>query len=562
MLTFLVIFVVVTIFFSLLVFLFYHYFFLKEYVFRKKNKFDIKLKYLDFVLGEQDKKYIDRLENISKINTSFEGVFISKNDKLKSLISISENIKNEINEVWNKKIINKNYKGIKKDFYFFKKKIKKFEIDVIDFNDDLVQIFKPEESYKIFFLEIKKKFNMIKEFYKNNNKLRFLEKSYDCVFKDIGVFFTEFSKNIECANYNEVSNILTQLDKIINELEKINVEMPKLCSVVFETISNKISFLENEFKNMISKKYNVKFLLNDDYLLNLKKKYSDLILDLKKFNYKKVSKESELIVNEIDNLLLSLSKEKEARDKFEKEINDIFLYENNVEKKIIKFFNFFSKIKKIYVVPKNKEDEFNEIRIFFDKEIIFLKRLLDNSICNTESKIYSVLFSKMVIFKEKVQKIEKKIDDFFNYLNSFKNNIEDIYDNILNFYYSLRKAEKIIRDVNIDAFTNKYFNKVKNIYDRVENIYSFLNKIPINIEKINDLFNTYLKCEADSIINMINKDFNMMKLIEKKIIILNQNRSLDKVNDIVKQSEFFFYKADFEKSFNIIADFENGDLKK
>lgn len=516
-----------------------------------KNKFDIKLKYLDFVLKEQSKNYVNRLEHISKINVSYKEIFAIKSNNLKLLLSKNKNITNEINDIWNKDS-NKNYKKIKNYFYFFKKKIKKFEIDVISFNDSLIQIFKQEEDYKVIFLEIKEKFNLIKEFYQQNSELHLLEKSYDCIFKDIGIFFTEFNENIECAKYDEAFKVLTQLNKIIDELEKINVEMPKLCSTVFKIIPDKIYFLEKEFKNMIKEKYNIEFLLNDDSFLALKNKYSDMVLDLEKFNYKKVLKESNFFIDEINNLLSSFLKEKEAREKFEREINDIFLYENNVEKKIVKFFNFFSKIKKIYVVSKEKENEFNEIKVFFDKEIIFLKRLLDNSICNTENKIYSVLFSKMIFFKEKTQKIEKKIDDFFNYLNLFKSNVEDIYDNISNFYFSLRKTEKIIRDINIDAFTKKYSDKINKIYDYIEKIYSFLMKTPIDIEKINDLFNTYLKCEADSIINMINKEFNIMKLIEKKIMILNQNRLLDKIDNIIKQSEIFFYKGDFEKSFNII----------
>lgn len=551
MLIFLLILIITVISFILFLILFYYCFFIKKYVLMTKNKFDIKLKYLDFVLKEQSKNYVNRLEHISKINVSYKEIFAIKSNNLKLLLSKNKNITNEINDIWNKDS-NKNYKKIKNYFYFFKKKIKKFEIDVISFNDSLIQIFKQEEDYKVIFLEIKEKFNLIKEFYQQNNELHLLEKSYDCVFKDIGIFFTEFNENIECAKYDEAFKVLTQLNKIIDELEKINVEMPKLCSTVFKIIPDKISFLEKEFKNMIKEKYNIEFLLNDDSFLALKNRYSDMVLDLEKFNYKKVLKESNFFIDEINNLLSSFLKEKEAREKFEREINDIFLYENNVEKKIVKFFNFFSKIKKIYVVSKEKESEFNEIKVSFDKEIIFLKRLLDNSICNTENKIYSVLFSKMIFFKEKTQKIEKKIDDFFNYLNLFKNNVEDIYDNISNFYFSLRKTEKIIRDINIDAFTKKYSDKINKIYDYIEKIYSFLMKTPIDIEKINDLFNTYLKCEADSIINMINKEFNIMKLIEKKIMILNQNRLLDKIDNIIKQSEIFFYKGDFEKSFNII----------
>lgn len=551
MLIFLLILIITVISFILFLILFYYCFFIKKYVLMTKNKFDIKLKYLDFVLKEQSKNYVNRLEHISKINVSYKEIFAIKSNNLKLLLSKNKNITDEINDIWNKDS-NKNYKKIKNYFYFFKKKIKKFEIDVISFNDSLIQIFKQEEDYKVIFLEIKEKFNLIKEFYQQNSELHLLEKSYDCIFKDIGIFFTEFNENIECAKYDEAFKVLTQLNKIIDELEKINVEMPKLCSTVFKIIPDKISFLEKEFKNMIKEKYNIEFLLNDDSFLALKNRYSDMVLDLEKFNYKKVLKESNFFIDEINNLLSSFLKEKEAREKFEREINDIFLYENNVEKKIVKFFNFFSKIKKIYVVSKEKENEFNEIKVFFDKEIIFLKRLLDNSICNTENKIYSVLFSKMIFFKEKTQKIEKKIDDFFNYLNLFKSNVEDIYDNISNFYFSLRKTEKIIRDINIDAFTKKYSDKINKIYDYIEKIYSFLMKTPIDIEKINDLFNTYLKCEADSIINMINKEFNIMKLIEKKIMILNQNRLLDKIDNIIKQSEIFFYKGDFEKSFNII----------
>lgn len=562
MLTFLIILTIIIIFFFIFSLFFYYCFFLKRYVFKTKNKIDIKLKYLDFVLTNQDKTYVERLENISKINNSYEEIFTAKNNKIKSLLSVSESIKNEINEIWNKKIIDKNYKEIKKDFYFFKKKIKKFELDVISFNDSLVQIFKPEEDYKVILLEIKKKINVIKELYKqNNNELHFIAKSYDCLFKDIDNVLVEFNQNLKCAKYDEAFNVLTHLKKIVDELEKINIQMPQLCLTVFQTIPNKISCLENEFKNMIDEKYNIEFLFNQDSLLTFKKKYSDIIIDLEKFNCDKVSKESDLFINEIDNLLSNFLKEKEARSKFEKEINDVFSYENNVEKKVIKFFKFFSKIKKIYIISQNKDNEFNEIKNCFEKEIIFLKRLLDNYVCSTDNKIYSILFSKMVVFKDKIQKIEKKVDEFFNYLNSLKNSVENIYDNILNFYYSLRKAEKKIRDVNISAFTKKYIYKIKDIYDHVNNIYSLLNKIPINVDKINDLFNTYLKCEADSVINMINKDFNMMKLTEKKILILNQNRLLDEVDYAIKQSEIFFYKGDFEKSFEIINDFEINDKK-
>lgn len=523
--------------------------FLKKNVLRKKNEFYSKLKYLDFILYDQDKRYISRIDHILKLNPSYEEKFSNKIKKIEIFFLFSEDINNEINKIC---IKNHNYKKIKKDFYFFKKKIDQFEIEIINFDNDLVNFFELEEEYKLMFLNIKKEFIEIKNYYNNHEELHFIQESYQHFFEDIEKYFAEFDNNIDRANYSEVAKIVSKLEKIIGEIDKINIVMPELCSMAFKLIPKKISFLENEFQNMVKEKYNLRFLMDEKIIFAIKKKLSDVVLDLKKFNYKNLSEELKIINDKVDGLSNSLLNEKTARVNLEKINNEIFTYSNDMEKKFVNFCNLFSKIKQVYIIDKNRENSFYEIKKNFHQNVFLLKRLLDNSINNVDNKIYSVLFSKMMDLKKAIVDTEEKINEFINYLNSLKNVVESIFENTSDFYYRLRQVEKQIRDVNIPVFTNKYKDKIAQIYNYIQDISFLLNKIPIDLNKLNNLFDVNLKIESDSIINQINKEFGLIKLIEKKIVILNRKRDSEEVENIINQAEHFLYNGDIEQSFTIV----------
>lgn len=532
---------------------FFYYFSFKKKVLKKKNEFNFKLKYLDFILHDQDKRYINRANHILKINPFYEEQFNGKIKKIEILYLFSQDIKNEHNKIW---IANHDYKLIKKKYYFFDKKLDQFETNVIDFDNALINFFELEEKYKLMFLNIKKNFIEIEKYYNNHNELHFIKEGYQHLFEDIKKYFVEFDKNMDCANYDEVAKIITKLGKIIGEIEKINNIMPELCLLAFKFIPEKISILENEFYNMIKEKYNIRFLIDEKLIFVIKKKLSDIVLNLKKFNYKNLLEDLKNIMNKVNGLLNSLFNEKKARMDLEKINNEIFIYSNDMEKKFINFCNFFSKIQQIYVINESKKNIFYEIKKNFHQNVFLLKRLLDNSIHNNENKIYSDLLLKMINLKKAILDTETKINDFMNYLNSLRNTVENIFDNTLDFYYRLRKVEKKIRDINIAAFHNKYKNKIIQIYNYINDIYSLLNKTPIDVSKLNDLFDINLKIESDSVINQISKEIGLIKLIEKKIVILNRNRAYKEIDNVINQTESFFYNGDIEKSFNIINSFK------
>ncbi|HOC81305.1 MAG TPA: septation ring formation regulator EzrA, partial [Bacilli bacterium] len=123
------------------------------------------------------------------------------------------------------------------------------------------------------------------------------------------------------------------------------------------------------------------------------------------------------------------------------------------------------------------------------------------------------------------------------------------YELIYDFYHRVKKAEKIVRDISLDKFTEKYGESLDKIYGALNTINEVLNVLPIDIGTVSD--NTkWLSEEGDKVINEIESENNMMSLAESAILYANRDRQhLSDIHHLVLQSEAHFNEANFEKAY-------------
>lgn len=539
------------VFFILLLLLFYFLFIRNRTLSHQVNDLNRRYDYLHSLLINQDSKLIERIEEISQVNLLYRPIYDKQVARLNHLKDDKDIYAGEKMREFNESINSKRFKPVRKEIGDFKRYLNEFESEVNKFNSDLLEIIRPEEECNKMLAEAKETFEKIKQDYTLHlNDLSLLKKSYTEVFKYVEKLFKEFAGYVEKANYEDANNLMPSIHKILGELETINRVMPALCVLASRTIPLRLADLESEYKRMDMESYPLYHIMTPKTISKIRDEVKDIIKELKNFRYKGEDEKLKLINARIDTYIKAFEKEKEDKTIFDQEEAPIYQRVTKIEKDFIKLCNSIPKIQKVYAINDEKVSSRNKIQNHINR-IGVSKRSLETFVHTVgKRQPYSALLARTLELKQEVDQVENEMLGFKNYLTSLKEDVEKAYDLVSKYYYRVRKAEKILRDIAIPSVSEKYKDKIDSIYQCLEKINTTAMVLPIQVHEINNAV-SFLNFEGESILNQIDQEETMLKLAESSLIYINKDRAnFSELNNLVKQSEKTFFSGEFEKAYN------------
>lgn len=501
-----------------------------------------------------DRDNVNRLEEIAQVNLLYGD--IHKKFLHRYVTLLEEKDKAAENKVKNLEslIANKHFKSARNEISSVKGLVNDFVNCVKQLDQDLKDINKPEEECEKQKASALESFRNAVAIYQNQQEeLIILKDSYTIVISKIEKMFKEVDEYIDEANYEEANSLLPRLNKVIAELYKVNEVMPNLCMLATKAIPQKIGDLKIAYKRMLNEACPVVHLINDKTIPYLEDSLAKIVKNLKSFVYKHKEEELNYIATKIDNLMSAFEKEKVARSEFDAKYESIRSEISYVEKDFIKLCNSLPRIKQYYLIADEKMQEVTTIQNLINK-LGVAKRSFDNLIHNGSKTPFSVLLEKSNELKIECDEIKKALINFRNYLLSLKDDVEYAHQLTSEYFYKLKKAEKIIRDAALPIFHEKYDKKIDEIYQALDTISIASTSLPIDVNKIFVAVN-FVKFDGDSILNQIDQDQEMMSLAEGALTYTNRGRhQYEEINMMHKEAEKLFEMGEFEKSYLLSKD--------
>ncbi|MCX5774963.1 MAG: hypothetical protein NTV44_01100 [Firmicutes bacterium] len=494
-----------------------------------------KYEYLHALLIGQDGQYIKRIEIVSRSNLLYVEIHdnffkrfkeIRDNGDKQALLAISS-LKDMLAA--------KKKKGFRDVYNKNKAFVLSYEQDVNNLNRDLIKVIKPEEDCRQASLAQKEELRRVKDDYRaHQSEIKLVEGSFERAFDGIEHIFQE---------------ILELLDNVL-------IGLPALCVMVQTIVPQKIDKLKVEYESLTKQSFPLHHLIVNGGIEEMKAELNNIINRLQQLDTTGVSGELNAMVDRVDNYLKAFDKEKEARDIFTNEYQGIYDSVNVLQQRFIRLSNNLPAVKKVYVVDDIYSNKVTEIQADVNA-VGNVKRTLDTFIHSATKQPYSVLVKKMHELKDSSGKVASSMDEFQNYLKSLKTDSEEAFSLINTYFIRLKTAEKILRDMNVTAYSEKLAPRLDEAYGKLEIIDQALKVLPIDVKTINENVKS-LKEEGQKLLEEVDAQYNLSVLAENAIVYSNRDRQhLSDIQKLVLQSEAMFYEGNFEKSY-----IETGNILK
>lgn len=532
-------------------FLFCFFYFRALHLKRQVLDCDRRFSYLHALLIGQDAQYVKRLEIISRTNLLYVDThtkFVKRFKEIRDhLDSYTQRCVNDIKDLY----YDHKYSVLREKLPEVVKNLEQYETDVNALNNDLLRVIKPEEECRQNSLSLKEKLRRIKQdYYAKQADLTLVNDSFNEIFKYVDDCFEKFEENVEAAQYDDANSILPEVSQIIDELSKVLISLPDLCTMIVNLLPDKLISLENAVDVMTHDHYPLHHLCVKQSIAEIKKEIDILTAKIKQFDVDGVRDRLDDISNQIDEYFHLFDEEKAAREQFEERSEKVYSSVGTIEKNFIKLCNTIPDVSQIFVINEEQHAKINSIQSEINR-VGALKRSLDTFIHSSTKQPYSLLLKKMNELDEASTSITSEIDEFNNYLVSLKTDSERAYDLVYSFYKKLVEAENRVADINVEAVTNKYNDVFDHVYELLNSIYKLLVVEPINVEQINKLVSELIDL-GNSLFDdgQVYQDHHMMVVAENAILFSNRDRvHMNDVNELVKQAEQFFNNGEFEKSY-------------
>ncbi|MCQ2742293.1 MAG: septation ring formation regulator EzrA [Bacilli bacterium] len=508
-----------------------------------------KFEYLHALLFGQDSQFVKRLEIISRTNLVFVEIYQRLRSRFKEIIDKSDApAQNQIDTLKDLRD-QRNFKELKEALPKAKEVIAKYESDVNLLTAELTKVAKPEEECRQEALVLKEELRRIKqEYYTKQADLTLLIKTFDILFSNMEKLFEAFETHVESAHYDEAKAMLPQASSIIHMVGKILPELPDICVTIQTVIPDKLVSTRNRFQEMHSEGYPLQHLRVGEALEQIEKQTADISSRLQEFKMAGIQNELSAILAKFDYFQTSFDKEKEARVIFERECGGIYEEDNQIDKRYIKLCNTLPDVKRIFVVTDEEQSKLDLIKNQINKAGA-TKRSLDTFIHSGTKQPYTMLVEKMHVLQSEADQAMNAIIDFERYLMSLKEDTESALSFINDYYLRLKDAERMVREISVEAVTNRYQPACDEMYRLLDEVYKILNALPIKVAEINSLV-AKLKTVGEELVSNVNRDYKQSLLAETAIVFSNRDRQhLGEVDAVVRQTEGLYLSGDFLRSY-------------
>lgn len=506
------------------------------------------------LLFGQDSQYIKRLETISSMNLVYVQQFMDWSKRFKDIRDVSDaSAQASINSI--KDLISeRRYKELKAFLPSAKKTLQEYETQVQDLDTNLRNKFLEEDESRNLSLQEKENLRKVKaDYYAKQNDLRLVISTFDVLFRKIDGLFTEVETDIDNARYADAKVILTnQIDPVVNQIGKILKDLPNICLEITSVIPDKLASLNNKYDEMTQGGYPLNHILVKADFGSMNDELAALTTKVQALTLTGVSDELAAMQKRIDDSSSAFDKEKEAREVFEKECDQIYSQENDLENNFINLCHALPKVRQIYLMGADDQAKIDGIQNTINKAGAS-KRSLDTYVHSATKQPYSILVEKMHSLRDQATEAGTSIDDFQKYLQSLKTDSEVAAKALGDYYVSLKEAEKAVRDIAVDSVTKKYQPLLDSLFGTLDSLYVDLRTLPIDVKKV-DADLSSLKTNGDGVLADIAKDKEMETTAESEIVFANRHRSgSTQVNSALLQSESLFFAGNFADSFKLAS---------
>ncbi|MBR0033685.1 MAG: hypothetical protein IJQ40_02580 [Bacilli bacterium] len=517
---------------------------------------DRRFQYLHALLIGQDAQYVKRLEIISRTNLLYVDTHTKFVKRFKEIRDhLDANAQRRVNDIKDLYYDHK-IKLVKQELPKVLKTVEDYEKEVNILNNDLLKVIKPEENCRQSSLSLKEQLRRIRQdYYAKQSDLTLVNDSFVEVFKYVDSLFEEFEAYVEAAQYDEANAVLPKIDEIIKELAKILVTIPDLCTLVTTIVPEKLISLENAYQTMTEDKYPLHHLCVKQSISEIKKEVDLLTKRIKHFDLDGVRTKLDDISYQIDEYFKLFEEEKAARVDFEQNNENVYNTVGTIEKSFIKLCNTIPEVSKVFVISEEQHNKINFIQSEINR-VGALKRTLDTFIHSATKQPYSLLLKKMNELKSSSESIISEIEDFNQYIVSLKEDSENAYNLVYEFFNKIVEAEKRVDQINIQSVTEKYRVPFDHMYELLNSVYKCLIAQPINVEQVNQQVGE-IKELGNSLLDdgQVKQDHNMMVLAENAIVYANSDRfHLSDINELVKHAEEYFRAGEFENAYTTVGD--------
>jgi len=503
--------------------------------------------YLDAKLIGQDSQYFHRLEIISRTNLLYLDKYETFSRRFKAIFENEDKYCDSMLKRLNSLISQKQFKNIKNVINETKKSIDVFQESVTAFDADLYEVIKLEEDCRKSIDASKETYRHIKQtYYSESTEIQLVTNSFEKTFEKIDNTFAKFDDLLESAEYDEINDQLPVLNNVLSALGRVLIELPDLCSLTKTIIVEKIAEIQNKY-NETEKEgvplYHIGFKkLVDDW----KKRLNDLtkkIINLQTFG---VHAECELIMTEIDDTSRQLDEEVTCRNEFNEKYKVTYDKVNDIEKTFVKLCASLPQVKEVFEL--DDDHGINELSTQVGN-LSNAKRFLEGFVYSGIKQPYSLLKKQLDDLVNNYELVSSSVVNFKNYIDSLKSTCEEAYKMVFVYFRRIKEIENILKNIDIDDFSNKYSEQIEAVYLVLNDVYDQLNTKPINVAAVSTNIDQ-LKNIANAMFEDIDDKVRKANLSESMIIKLNQLRNEQDINQTLSTLENSFFKGQFENVYN------------
>ena len=455
---------------------------------------------------EKEKNTIEStpiLLELAKVET------IIKNDKMeekyKQWQERFENIKSiQINHI-NDMIIDLDIFIDNKDEKGYQKKLAAIEIELYKARtmmntllDEIVEINSSEEKYRSIITKLKTKYRELNTtFEENKGDYEDIADIIELQFENIERRFQDFEDSMEKNEYSEVVHIVKAIDAMIDHMGIVVDEVPDLVLLAEKLIPKRIEQINDTYQDMTSKDYPIGYM-NIEYNVEESLKNVNQIIDrIKVLNLENCMFELKTMLEYLDSLFNEFEKEKQARKKYEEEI-DLFVKKiEKVNKVVTDIYNQLDEIKNMYDLTDDDLRIIDEVNNRLTKVNDDYKEMMES--LNKKEIPYSKVDKKLDSLSIELSKVEDDLDISLKSLGNMYDDELRAREQLDEIQELLNQSKVRIRGYKLPVISNDYFVQLSEANEAILEIIKELEKKPISIRTLN----TRVDTARDLVLNYI-----------------------------------------------------------
>ena len=404
-----------------------------------------------------------------------------------------------------------------------------------------------EEKNRETITKLKARYREIMSTY-NKNKEDYKEVSapLELQFENVDKLFATFEIAMEQNSYEEVSNIVTDIDDVIGHIEVIIEEAPTIILMGKNLIPTKMKDVKEIQTRMQEEGYNLDYLNLDYNIEESNKKIQDIFARLNVLNVEDSVFELKTILGYFDNIYNDFDSEKRARKIFDEYVRKILVKCNSLEKTNNGLYRKLDAIKYSYDLT----DEDVKVIEVIKGELIGIRKDYNEIVDAHRNKAFAStrLGKEMENLNNRLSITEEKLEVALRSLGSLEEDEQRDKDQLTEINDIMKKANKRVYEYKLPVVPSNYYVQIEEANAAIEEMKKELDKKPVSIKTLNIRVDT-ARDLALKVYNTINEAIKTAAMVEVAIVYGNRYRSISKNLDVeITKSEEMFYNGDYKKA--------------